>query len=108
MVRERLKGVFMEPRTLRQIRGAKELVEETVDAAALAINEAQRTITRMPYAVLARIGPIATPVRAIEQAHLKIADSVYFSIRVGNRLVGNMAGFVLDQLDAHAQRKGHS
>ena len=98
----------MEPRTMRQIRGAKDLVEETVDAATLAINEVQRTMTRMPYALLARIGPIAVPVKAIEQAHLKIADSVYFSIRVGNRLVGNMAGFVLDQLDAHAQRKGRS
>jgi|APFre7841882630_1041343.scaffolds.fasta_scaffold00911_3 hypothetical protein len=108
MVRERLKGIFMEPKTLRQIRGAKDLVEETIDAAALAINEVQRTMTRMPYALLARIEPIAAPVQAIEQVHLKIADSVYFSIRVGNRLVGNVAGFMLDQLDAHAQRKGHS
>ncbi len=65
-------------------------------------------MTRMPYALLARIGPIAAPVQAIERAHLKIADSVYFSIRVGNRLVGNMAGFVLDQLDAHAQSKRDS
>ncbi|MGB7503391.1 MAG: hypothetical protein WBM25_13435 [Azonexus sp.] len=98
----------MEPKTLRQIRGAKDLVEETIDAAALAINEVQRTMTRMPYALLARIEPIAAPVQAIEQVHLKIADSVYFSIRVGNRLVGNVAGFMLDQLDAHAQRKGRS
>ena len=108
MVRERLKGIFMEPKTLRQIRGAKDLVEETIDAAALAINEVQRTMTRMPYALLARIEPIAAPVQAIEQVHLKIADSVYFSIRVGNRLVGNVAGFMLDQLDAHAQRKWRS
>lgn len=98
----------MEPKTLRQIRGAKDLVEETIDAAALAINEVQRTMTRMPYALLARIEPIAAPVQAIEQVHLKIADSVYFSIRVGNRLVGNVAGFMLDQLDAHAQRKRRS
>jgi len=98
----------MEPKTLRQIRGAKDLVEETIDAAALAINEVQRTMTRMPYALLARIEPIAAPVQAIEHVHLKIADSVYFSIRVGNRLVGNVAGFMLDQLDAHAQRKGRS
>ena len=98
----------MEPATLRQIRGAKELVEETVDAAALTINEVQRKMTRMPYALLARFGPIAAPVQAIEQAHLKIADSVYFSIRVGNRLVGKVAGFVLDQLDAHAQRRGRT
>ncbi len=66
----------MEPKTLRQIRGAKDLVEETIDAAALAINEVQRTMTRMPYALLARIEPIAAPVQAIEQVHLKIADSV--------------------------------
>ena len=95
----------MEPRTLRQIRGAKELVEETVDAAALAISEVQRTMTRMPYVLLARIGPIAAPVQVIEQVHLKITDSVYFSIRVGNRLAGNMAGFVLDLLETRAQRK---
>jgi hypothetical protein len=94
----------MEPRTLRQIRGAKE-IEKLTPPLAIRV---QRTMTRMPYALLARIGPIAVPVKAIEQAHLKIADSVYFSIRVGNRLVGNMAGFVLDQLDAHAQRKGRS
>ena len=108
MVRERLKGLFMEAKTLRQIRGAKDLAEETVDAAALAINEVQRAMTRLPYGLLARIRPISAPVKAVEQAHLKIADSVYFSIRVGNRLVGNVTGFVLDQLDAHVQRKGRS
>ena len=102
MVRERLKGIFMEAKTLRQIRGAKELAEETIDAAALAINEVQRAMTRLPYGLLARIRPLAVPVQVIEQAHLKIADSVYFSIRVGNRFVGNVAGFVLDRLDAHA------
>ena len=108
MVRERLKGIFMEAKTLRQIRGAKELAEETIDTAALAINEVQRTMTRLPYGLLARIKPIAAPVQAVEQIHLKIADSVYFSIRVGNRLLGNMAGFVLDQLDASEQRKSSS
>lgn len=103
MVREHLKGLFMEAKTLRQIRGAKDLAEEAIDAAALAINEVQRTMTRLPYGLLAGIKPIAVPVRAVEQAHLKITESVYFSIRVGNRLVGNVAGFVLDRLDAHAK-----
>lgn len=95
----------MDAKTLRQLRGAKDLAEETIDAATLAISEVQRTMTRLPYGLLARFRPLAAPVRAVEQAHLKIADSVYFSIRVGNRLVGNAAGFVLDQFDAHQQRK---
>ena len=67
MVRERLKGLFMEAKTLRQIRGAKDLAEEAIDAAALALNEVQRTMTRLPYGLLAGIKPIAVPVRAVEQ-----------------------------------------
>lgn len=85
MVRERLKGIFMEAKTLRQIRGAKELAEETIDAAALAINEVQRAMTRLPYGLLARIRPLAVPVQVIEQAHLKIADSV--TSRFGSEIV---------------------
>ena len=42
----------MEPETVRQIRGAKELVEEAIDAATLRIGEAQRVMTSKPYAVL--------------------------------------------------------
>lgn len=98
----------MEHVSLRQIRGAKDLVEESIDAAALAIGDVQRKMTQTPYALLAAVKPIAGPVRAIERAHLKIADSVYFSIRLGNRLVGNMAGLVLDQLEAQAKSKGRS
>ncbi len=98
----------MEARTLRQIRGAKELLEDTVEAAAVAINEAQRKITRKPYALLARFDPIAAPVRRIEAAHLKITDGVYLAIRIGNRLTGLMAGMVLDQAEARAKGKSPS
>ena len=95
----------MEPETVRQIRGAKELVEEAIDAATLRIGEAQRVMTSKPYAVLALVPPIAVPVRAIEEAHLHIVDGVYFAIRLGNRLAGLMAGYALDRLEAHAQGK---
>ena len=95
----------MEKLSLRQIRGAKDLVEDAVDAAAVAIGDVQRRMTQAPYALLAGVAPIARPVRAIEQAHLRIADSVYFSIRLGNRLAGNVAGLVLDRLEAQARRK---
>ena len=95
----------MELETVRQIRGAKELVEEAVDAATLRICEVQRVMTRKPYAVLALVPPIAVPVRVIEEAHLHIVDGVYFAIRLGNRLAGLMAGYALDRLEAHARGK---
>ena len=98
----------MEKLSLRQIRGAKDLVEDAVDAAAVAIGDVQRRITQTPYALLAALPPLARPVRAIERVHLRIADSVYFSIRLGNRLAGTVAGLALDHLEAQAKRKGRS
>jgi hypothetical protein len=107
-VRERLKGIAMDEVSLRRIRGTKDLVEDAVDAAALAIADVQRRITQVPYALLAALPPLAGPVRAIERTHLRIADSVYFSIRLGNRLAGTMADLALDRLVAQAKRKGRS
>ena len=95
----------MEIETVRQIRGAKQLVEEAIDAATLRIGEAQRVMTSKPYAVLAAVPPIAGPVRAIEEAHLHIVDGVYFAIRLGNRLAGLMAGYALDRVEAHVRGK---
>ncbi len=43
--------------------------------------------------------------RAIEEAHLRITDGVYFSIRLGNRLVGIVAGFALDRFEDVARRE---
>lgn len=95
----------MNPETLRQIRGAKDLLEDAVEALAVSVGDAHRKITRQPYALLARIEPIAAPVRAIEEAHLHVTDGVYFSIRLGNRLVGLAAGFALDRIEKVARRK---
>ena len=55
----------MELETVRQIRGAKELVEEAVDAATLRICEVQRVMTRKPYAVHALIPPPHTGISRI-------------------------------------------
>jgi hypothetical protein len=95
----------MEPDTLRQLRGAKDLLEDAIEAAAVSIGDAQKKMTRFPYRMLAGIEPIAVPVRAIEEAHLRITDSVYFSIRLGNRLVGLAAGFALDRFEGSSREK---
>ncbi len=93
----------MELDTLRQIRGAQELLEDAIEAAAVSIGDAQKKMTRYPYGLLAGIEPIAAPVRAIEEVHLRITDGVYYSIRLGNRLVGLAAGFALDRFEGRSQ-----
>ncbi len=93
----------MQPETLRQLRGAKALLEDAIEAAAVNIGEAQKKVTRYPYRLLAGIQPIAAPVRAIEEVHLHITDGVYYSIRLGNRLVGLVAGFALDRFEGRSR-----
>lgn len=104
MVRERLKDSAWSPNTLRQIRGAKDLLEDAIEAAAVTIGDAQKD-DAPPYQLLARIEPLAVPVRAIEEAHLRITDGVYFSIRLGNRLFGIVAGFALDRLEGRSREQ---
>lgn len=95
----------MQPETLRHLRGAKDLLEEAIEAAAVSIGGAQMQMTRQPYRLLAQIQPIAAPVRAIEEAHLRITDGVYYSIRLGNRLFGMVAGYALDRIEGVARRQ---
>lgn len=89
----------MNPETLRQLRGAKDLLEEAIEAAAVKLCDAQKKMTRQPYRLIALVEPVAVPVRTIEEVHLRITDGVYYSIRLGNRLVGMAAGFALDRFD---------
>lgn len=85
---------------MQRLRGIKDLVQETVDAVATTAEETQVTITRMPYAVLEQIGPIALPVRLIKQCHLGLTSGIYQSVRGINRLVGAGATLLIDQVEA--------
>ena len=76
----------MELETLRQIRGAKHLLEEAIEAAALRIGEVRRVMTRKPYAALALVPTIAVPARAIEEAHLHMPIPCAFN-SVSNSLM---------------------
>lgn len=88
----------MEPHVLRQLRGAKDLVQDGVEATATAVAEAHQEIAHMPYAVLGRIPMVAGPACAIEQVQCTITDGVYATIHAVNRLAGAAATCLLDRI----------
>jgi hypothetical protein len=95
----------MEPLTMQRIRGAKVLMEETIEALVIAIAEAHQDIAHLPYAVLEQVEVIATPLRAIEQVQQGITIHVYQAIRAMNQIVGIAATQLLDQLEAQEKRQ---
>ena len=85
---------------VQQIRGAKDLIQEAVDAGVTATEQVHRAIARNSYALLAKIDIIAGPVQAVEQIQQTITGGVYRAIRVANRLTGALATEVIDRLDS--------
>lgn len=87
----------MEQHVVLQLHGAKDLVQDAVEATVNAVAEAHRDIARTPYAVLGRIPVVAGPARAIEQVQVAITDGVYAAIHGVNRLAGSTATRLLDR-----------
>ena len=84
---------------IKELRGAKDLLHEAVEAGAYASEKVQRAIARKPYAVLEKIRPIAAPVKVVEQVQSLITDKVYQAIRGVNKLSSAAAGKALDGIE---------
>ena len=86
----------MNRKTIAQLRGAKDLLEDAVLAGTDAAQRLQLSLARQPYAVLETIAPIAAPVRTVEQVQAAITLGVYGTIRSVTRATAAVAGRVLD------------
>jgi hypothetical protein len=84
--------------TLHQLRGLKDLVHDAVEAGVAETERMHVAIARYPYAVLARLTPIAAPVRGVEFVQTTITGSVYWTIRLATRVTALIAARVLDHL----------
>lgn len=84
---------------VQQMRGAKDLIQDAVDAGVTATERVHQAIARKPYALLAKIDAIASPVQAVETIHQTITGGVYSAIRRANKLTGAIATHVIDRLD---------
>ena len=92
----------MERTTLRYFRGLNDLVADAVDAGLTRTEEIHRGIARYPYAVLKRIGPVASPVRVVEFVETTITGSVYWTLRLATRASGVVVAQVLERLETRA------
>lgn len=85
--------------SVQQLRGLKDLIQETVAAATDAIEETHQAIARQPFALLGQIDAIAAPVRPIEHLERAVTGSVYQTIRAVNRFSSILATQALDCLE---------
>jgi hypothetical protein len=96
----------MEKRTIRKLRGAVELVTDAVDAATTEAQRTQEAFARRPYAVLARIEPLAGPAKAIETLQFAITAIAFAAVRAGNAIVGAVVTAAIDRLESGPTRPG--
>ncbi|HEX8957597.1 MAG TPA: hypothetical protein VF798_15050 [Burkholderiaceae bacterium] len=86
----------MNRKTIGQLRGAQELIEDAMLAGTDAAQRLQLSLTRQPYAVLEKIAPISLPVRAVEQVQTAMTLSIYGTIRSAMRATAALASSALD------------
>ncbi|MEO6566081.1 MAG: hypothetical protein ABIO63_08600 [Casimicrobiaceae bacterium] len=87
--------LVMDEITRRKLKGINDLVVDTVHAAVDETEKVHNEIARYPYAVLKRITPLATPVRAVEFVQQSVTGLVYRSIRVVTKVAGAAATITL-------------
>jgi hypothetical protein len=94
--------IFLDRDNLRQLRGAVELLTDTVDATVADIEEAHHAIARWPYAWLAWIPGAGTAARAIGRVQHALTAISYGAVRALNRVVRVTATCTLDHMDRRA------
>lgn len=94
----------MKKPNIKQLRGAKDLLQEAVEAGVNATEKVHHAIAKKPYAVLGSLPVIAVPVRHIETVQTTITTGVYRAIRAVNKTSGTLATHLIDRLDDKAQK----
>ena len=88
--------------TPEQLRGLQLLATDAVDATVRKVAVTHLEISRIPFALLARIDPLAEPVRRIERVHDAVARGVYGAILGLNGVVGAVTTTFLEVVGKNA------
>ena len=76
--------------------GLKDLVEDAVKHGATAVEEVHQRVARKPLEILAIVPPLSGAARWVSTIQSATIATTYGSIRVVNRMVGAIAGAVID------------
>lgn len=85
--------------TWRQLHGVNELLRDTIEATTNAVAEADRDMTRVPYAILKRLPITADTASTVEHIHQTISFGVYDGVLAINRLAAKTITRVLDRME---------
>ena len=85
--------------TIQQIRGVKDLLQDTVAVAVDVIEGIHQDIVCQLFALLEQIDAIAVPVQMAGRVERTLTGGVYQAIRMVNLIAGTLATQVLDRLE---------
>ena len=83
-------------------RGLKDLVRDTVQHGASAIERVHLATAQRPFALLSMLPTIGEPVRVIQQVHNAAVSTTYASVRAVTAAVATAADLALDAVEAAA------
>ena len=87
---------------MKQLRDLNRRLQDAVEASVDLTEKLHLVMMRKPYAALEKIDAIAAPVHVIERVQHAVTLRVFQSIRIVNKIAVNVAGRVIDQMEATA------
>lgn len=81
---------------MKRLRGLAELVVDAVDHGSRAVEELHAQTGRWVFDLLERVPPLAAPARLVRSLQQQAIARTYGTIRLVNRLGGELAGVAID------------
>lgn len=91
---------------MQRTRGLISLITDAVDHGSRAVERVQMRMAKPTFDVLEAIPPIAVPAKGVHQIHDAAVAGVHGMIRLVNRVVGDTAGVVMDEIEKRHSHAG--
>lgn len=84
---------------VKRVRGLLKLVREGVEHGSSAVEKVHLETAARPFGILERIPVVSTPAKIVHEVHDFSVQSVHFSIRAVNYVVGTALETAFDMLE---------
>ncbi|HYO74239.1 MAG TPA: hypothetical protein VEU33_50020 [Archangium sp.] len=84
---------------MKKWRGVKALVQDAVDKGATAVEHVHKRTAAVPFELLEKVPPLATPVRSVHQVHDLAVSGSYGMVRLVNGVAGKVLDVAFDVLE---------
>jgi hypothetical protein len=88
--------------------GLKDLVQDAIDQGSTAVEQVHQQVARTTFDILEYVPPLAEPARRARLLQEAVIGGAYDAIRLVNRMVGVVAGAVMDAVEPAPPTSGKS